>query len=152
MAAGSYYTNEQRRDAVAHFVVLGNWRRVSEATGLPERTLNDWAKQPWYGTLLAEVRAVKGAELDGQFTRIIEEATGQLLDRLKHGDTVLVGGEVVRRPVNAKDLALVAAITFDKRQLSRSQPTRIADSAVPDLEGLADFLRSRGAATDDVSR
>jgi hypothetical protein len=77
MAAGSYYTDEQRRAAVAEYVVLGNWRKVAEATGIPQRTLGDWSKQPWFHTLLAEVRAEKGAELDGQLTRIIHKATDQ---------------------------------------------------------------------------
>jgi hypothetical protein len=36
--------------------------------------------------LLAEVRAEKGAELDGTYTRIIAQATTELLDRLQSGD------------------------------------------------------------------
>ncbi len=85
MAAGSHYADEQRREAVAQYVVLGNWRKVAEATGIPQRTLGDWAKQPWFHTLIAEVRAEKGAELDGQLTRIIHKATDQLMDRLDQG-------------------------------------------------------------------
>ncbi len=54
--------------------------------------------QPSFGTLLAEVRAEKGSELDGAFTRIIHEATDQLMDRLKNGDPVLVAGQIKRSP------------------------------------------------------
>jgi transposase-like protein len=125
MSAGSYYTDEQRREAVAEYVVLGNWRKVAEATGIPQRTLGDWAKQPWFHTLLAEVRAEKGAELDGQLTRIIHKATDQLMDRLENGDPVLIAGEVKRKPVSARDLAMVAAIVYDKRALLRDDPTAI---------------------------
>jgi transposase-like protein len=122
MSAGSRYSDEQRREAVAHYVLLGNWRRVAEATGIPQRTLHDWSTQPWFGTLLAEVRAEKAVELDGVYTRIIDKATTELLDRLERGDPYIVGGEVKRKPVSARDLALVAAITFDKRQASRDLP------------------------------
>ena len=125
MSAGSHYSDEQRREAVAQYVVLGNWRRVSEATGIPQRTLGDWAKQPWFHVLLAEVRAQKGAELDGQLTRIIHKATDELFDRLENGDAVLVGGEIKRRPVSARDLATIAGITYDKRALLRDDPTAI---------------------------
>jgi len=125
MAAGSFYTDEQRREAVAQYVVLGNWRKVAEATGIPQRTLGDWSKQPWFYTLIAEVRAEKGAELDGQLTRIIHKATDQLLDRQDHGDAVLVAGEIKRKPVSARDLAMVAAIVYDKRALLRDDPTAI---------------------------
>jgi hypothetical protein len=125
MAAGSYYTDEQRREAVAQYVVLGNWRKVAEATGIPQRTLGDWSKQPWFHTLFAEVRAEKGAELDGQLTRIIHKATDQLIDRLENGDPVLISGEIRRKPVSARDLAMVAAIVYDKRALLRDDPTSI---------------------------
>src|SRR5437868_1114119 len=97
MAEGSHYTDEQRREAVAHYVVLGNWQAVSEATGIPHRTCTSWAHAPWFSTLYAEVRAEKGAELDGAFTRIIHKAADELLDRLEHGDAVLIEGEVKRR-------------------------------------------------------
>src|SRR2546430_15226447 len=115
MSAGSHYTDEQRREAVGQYVVLGNWRRVAEATGIPQRTLGDWAKQSWFHTLLAEVRAEKGAELDGQLTRIIHKATDQLIDRLDNGDPVLVAGEIKRKPRTAPGFWSGAGPGFRKR-------------------------------------
>jgi hypothetical protein len=128
MTAGSRYTDQQRREAILLFLLHGTWRKVAELARIPQRTLNDWALQPWFGTLLAEVRAEKGNELDGGFTRIIHEATEQLLDRLKNGDAVVIGGKVHRKPISARDLALVTAITYDKRALARNQP--VADPAI----------------------
>src|SRR5690242_6646716 len=125
MSADSYYTDEQRREAVAQYVFLGNLRKVAKATGIPRRTLGDSAKQPWFHTLITEVRAEKGAELDGQLTRIIHKATDQLIDCLDNGDPVLVAGEIKRKPVSARDLAMVAAIVYDKRALLRDDPTAI---------------------------
>jgi hypothetical protein len=63
----------------------------------------------------------KGAELDGAFTRIIHKATDELLDRLNNGDAVLIDGEVRRKPVSARDLALISGIAHDKRALIRRQ-------------------------------
>ena len=140
MAAGSHYSEEQRREAVAQYVVLGNWRKVAEATGIPQRTLGDWSKQPWFHTLIAEVRAEKGAELDGQLTRIIHTATDQLMDRLENGDPVLVSCELRRKPVSARDLAMVAAIVYDKRALLREDPTAIVRAPF-DLNALAESMR-----------
>jgi hypothetical protein len=64
-----------------------------------------------------------------------------LLDRLKHGDPYVVGGDVKRKPVSARDLALVAAITYDKRALSRndSPPPGRDDDYLP---GLAQYLEN----------
>ena len=146
MSAGSRYSDQQRREAVALYVLHGNWRRVSEIVHIPERTLNDWSIQGWFATMLAELRAEKGAELDGAYTRIIHAATEQLLDRLTHGDPYVFGGAVKRKPVAARDLALVAAITFDKRQLARSHlpPPDRDDNYLPGLAAyLEDFGRAR---------
>jgi hypothetical protein len=120
---------------------------VSELTRIPERTLNDWSMQPWFGTMLAELRAERASELDGTYTRIIDEATGPLLDRLKNGDPYTVGGEVKRKPVSARDLALIAAITYDKRALARHEPTQIGIKRDENyLPGLCQGERGAGEA------
>jgi len=142
MTAGSRYSDQQRREAVALYVLHGNWRRVSELTRIPERTLNDWSIQPWFATMLAELRAEKGAELDGIYTRILDEATEQLLDRVKHGDPILVKGQIERKPVSARDLALVAAVTFDKRQLCRNLPDEAPGPKVDAVRDLAERLHA----------
>jgi hypothetical protein len=142
MTAGSRYSDQQRREAVTLYVLHGNWKRVSEICHIPERTLNDWSIQPWFATMLAELRAEKGAELDGIYTRILDEATEQLLDRVKHGDPILVKGQIRRKPVSARDLALVAAITFDKRQLCRNLPDQTPGPKVDAIRELATKLEA----------
>jgi hypothetical protein len=47
------------------------------------------------------------------------------MDRLENGDPVLISGEIRRTPVSARDLAMVAAIVYDKRALLREDPTAI---------------------------
>jgi hypothetical protein len=151
MAAGSLYTDQQRRQAVLCYLLHGNWRTVAAATGIPQRTLNDWALQPWFGTLLAEVRAEKGTELDGAFTQIIHAAIEQLLDRLKNGDPVMVAGQVKRKPVSARDLALVAAITYDKRALARGRPESAPEKGF-NLSELAYSLAAYAEAKQERER
>lgn len=155
MATGSRYSDQQRREAVMLYVLHGNWRRVSELTRIPERTLNDWSIQPWFATMLAELRAEKGAEFDGALTRVLDEATKQLLDRLQHGDPYIVGGQVKRRPVAAIDLAIIAGVAFDKRQLCRSLPVETGpkvDSTRELAEMLQAYVRAKRAAEGQDSR
>ena len=148
MASGSHYSDLQRRDAVIAYLLHGNWRKVAEVTGIPQRTLNDWSTQTWYGTLLAEVREEKGAELDGAYTRIIHEATEQLMDRLKHGDPYIAGGEVRRKPVTARDLAIVAGVVHDKRALARSHaPLPMSDELKYTMQDLQEWLESKALAS-----
>lgn len=75
MAAGSRFTDQQRREAVAQYHLLGNVEAVAKATRIPAATLRDWMTSGWWGTLSVEVRSEKGAELDGALTRIIREST-----------------------------------------------------------------------------
>ncbi len=145
MAAGSHYTDQQRGEAVTQYLLLGNVEAVTKATHVPASTLRDWMTSAWWGTLSVEVRAEKGNELDGAFTRIIHEATDQLMDRLKNGDPVLVAGEIRRKPVPARDLALVAAITYDKRALCRNQPTPSTEVDYT-VQDIAEWCRSKGEA------
>ena len=118
--------------------------------------MGDWSIQPWFATMLAELRAVKGAELDGIYTRILDEATEQLLDRVKHGDPILVKGQIRRKPVSARDLALVAAITFDKRQLCRNLPDQTPGAKVDPIRELAlqleAYVHAKRAAEGQDSR
>ena len=100
------------------------------------------------------MRRILGLTLTGAFPRpslpgnarniltmINDQATTELLDRLKNGDPYIVAGEVKRKPVSARDLALVAAITFDKRALARNAPTSDGDRDLT-LEELANSLRT----------
>jgi len=139
MAARSHYSDQQRREAVASYLVLGTWREVSDAAHIPLWTLTDWSIQPWFETLLAEVRAEKGDELDAALISIIHTGTSQLLDRLKNGDAVSVAGEIKRKPVSARDLALVSAFAYDKRALVHEQPERPRSPALS-LKELAESL------------
>ena len=145
MAAGSRYSDQQRREAVTQYLLLGNVEAVAKATHVPASTLRDWMTTAWWGTLSVEIRAEKGNELDGALTRIIHEATDQLMDRLKNGDPVLIAGQIKRKPVSARDLALIGAITFDKRALCRNQPTPSTevDYSVQDI---VEWCRSKGEA------
>ena len=105
MVAGSKYDDRQRREAVAQYLLLGNVEAVAAATRIPASTLRDWIASAWWHTLSVEVRAEKGAELDGALTRIIHESTAQLLDRLKNGDEVVVeieGLGVLKNPVKTE--------------------------------------------------
>jgi hypothetical protein len=114
-------------------------RAAIGAEGHATNLAKSWQRSAF--TMLAELRAEKSAELDGISARIIDEATAQLLDRLKNGDQYIVGGEVKRKPLSARDLTLVAAIPYDKRALARHEPTQIGiKREESDLPGLAAYL------------
>lgn len=122
---GIYGIPDSKRIEVATlFAVLGSIPKVAEIARISEPTLRAWRKQEWFKQLLSEIRDENDERIDSQFTEIIEKSLELVKDRLLHGDhVVLKTGEVVRKPVSVRDLSLVAAINFDKRQLVRGKPT-----------------------------
>lgn len=131
------YPEQKRIEAVTIYAATGRFTTVAELTGVPETTIRQWRKQPWFQELLLEIRSENNEKIDAKFTEIIEGALEQLADRVANGDhVVLRDGTVVRRPIPAKDLSLVAAINVDKRQLLRGEPTSRSEQIGNDTKPL----------------
>lgn len=111
--------------AARHYLVTGTFKAVERDLNIPTMTVRNWAKKDWWPILLEEINYLRNIETDGQMTTIMEKAMSEVIDRLENGDTVVIKGELVKKPVGARDAALVAAIMFDKRQVHRGDPTQI---------------------------
>ncbi len=125
------YSELDKRQAAALYVLEGNAERVGKAMAIPPRTVRDWVHAEWWGELVERARAAVQDELDAAQTAVIHKAMDVVQDRLEHGDVKLVrdrdeNGEpafVERRvPVSGKDAAVIGAVTFDKRQILRNAP------------------------------
>ena len=124
-----YYTDKERIEAVALYAATGSYPRVAELTGIGVGSLRKWSKEDWFGALLDEIRAENDQAIDAKFNNIIGTALDKLADRVENGDFVLTkDGELVRKPVGARDLSIVTAINIDKRQLLRGKPTSRTES------------------------
>ena len=133
---GSYYTDEQRRQAVIAYEVHGNLEHVERTIGIPARTISDWTKTDWWNHLTTEVRSQVSARIGSNITRILEKTLNSLDDRIDNGDVVLTkDGEQRRIPMKGRDLAVTGAILFDKRQLLMNRATSISENRT--VDGLA---------------
>lgn len=119
-----FYTEKKRIEAATLYAALGSVRKVSDLIEVPQATVRSWRSQQWFRDLLDEIRAENNDAIDVKFSEIIDSALDQLKDRVVNGDHVLTKeGDLVRKPVGARDLSLVTAINWDKRQLARGLPT-----------------------------
>ena len=120
-----WWPEEMRIEVVALFATVGNARRVSEITGVPEGTIRAWKTQEWWTEMMHRVRDDEAEEVDCKFTKIVNKALDEISDRLENGDMVYNArtGETARVKVKAKDAAIVAAISVDKRELLRGNVT-----------------------------
>ena len=124
---GSKYTDEDRRNAVTHFLVMGNMSKVADTIQIPRSTLVQWKNESdWWDELYGKLRHEKGEEIDANMSRLIDASFEQAQDRVEHGDYVLAkDGSLVRKPMNGRDLITAGAIVYDKQRLHRNEPTRI---------------------------
>lgn len=136
------YPEEKRIEAATVFAATGSFEKTAELTKVPEGTIRSWRKTDWFMALIDEVRNENNDAIDAKFNEIIDKALDSVIDRLDNGDFCIhpKTGELVRRPIGAKDLSLVQAINIDKRQLLRGLPTSRTESlGSPDkLEKLAE--------------
>jgi len=150
---GSQYSDEQRREAAAHYVVHGVMTKVTELTGISSATLSDWkTKSDWWEGLTESIRAEKSDEIDATISRTLEKSSKQLIDRIDNGDDIITkDGEHVRQLMRGRDLATVFGIMFDKRQIIRNLPTSIkAESTDSRLNQLAEKVRELSAGQNKV--
>ena len=138
---GSQYTREQILEAATKWAVSGKARRLAAELQIPQTTLQSWTQQEWWDDLIAQIRADQSQELDGMLSGVLHGAVAAVADRLEHGEYVLDReGQQHRVPVKARDAMLIAAISFDKRQIARSLPTSITDTKGGKLGMLRDQL------------
>lgn len=71
-------------------------------------------------------------------TDAINQAIFQMTDRINNGDYVrdTKTGEIVRVPMKGKELAVSAAVVFDKRSLIRGDATSISSKKIDPLKDI----------------
>ena len=71
-----------------------------------------------------EVRKAKNEEFDAKLTGLLDDTIVEIQDRLMNGETVVdKQGELKRVPVSTRNLATLLGIVYDKRALTRGDPT-----------------------------
>jgi len=132
IGGGSQYSNDQRREAATLYVLLGNQARVSDQTGIPENTLQEWrTKSGWWDDVTTEVRSQKDDEIKANFDQLVREGQRVALEKINE--------------CSAKDAVVIAGISADKRRtmdgLSNNiKGDQITGGILNALEALSDKL------------
>lgn len=128
--ARSKWTPEQKMEAAVAYVCTGSAKAAATLCEVPRSTISSWvADAEWWPDAIGEARRRKQKELDGKLTGVIDSTLRQLQDRIANGDEVVGrNGEVSRKKVGARDLAIIAGTMYDKRALLRGDPTSRSES------------------------
>lgn len=126
------YSKADKGAALAvHAAEGGNTKRTSRVTGVPERTVGNWAE---------------GRGVDEEVKQEAEQAKEGMADRLEklvHKCLDLLPGKLEN--ASARDVAGVMHIAVDKRQLLMGQPTAINETLAltPEQKQRIAALRAR---------
>lgn len=85
----SSYSVDDRLRVAMLYVAEGNMKEVMRKTGINYETLKSWKVCEWWPLAVAECRKRKQDELDGNLTKTIHIAMGEVLDRIQNGDSLL---------------------------------------------------------------
>lgn len=120
-----HYTEKEKINAVCVFAVSGNSRRTAELTNIPEATIRTWKTTLWWNEVTTRIYEEQDEELSSKLTKMVDKAVDAINDRLDGGDYFYNPklDKLIRKPINARDVAAVAVMAVDKRQLLRGQPT-----------------------------
>lgn len=147
------YPEEKKIEAATVYAATGSLQRASELTGVPIHTLRSWRSSEDFQALLKEVWTENNEKIDSKFTEIIEKSLDQIIDRLDSGDFhVSRNGELVRKPISAKELSLVQAINVDKRQLLRGLPTSRSDATAVGQEKQVSRLEKLAETFENLAK
>lgn len=139
-----FHKSGDKDRGVAAYVSTGSFSKASNITGIPETTLRYWSKQDWWGEAVLRVDKADSDELKSTFTRIAKKATAELEDRLEHGDEIVTkDGEIVNKKISGKELAIIAAVSADKRRQEILTPNTVAIESYTEklAKMMEDFVR-----------
>lgn len=142
----TWYSEEDRIKAATTYAMVGNAAEVSRITGLPHDRIRRWKTEPWFHQVIDRIRSEHDDELDIKFTKIIDKTVGEMQDRIEKGDYIYDArqGELVRKPITAKDAVVITSLMVDKRTLLREKKSRHQESSavLDQLKKLADTFES----------
>jgi transposase-like protein len=121
----TYWSDKDKDRAVAVYKATGAPLKTAEITGIPYRTLWEWMKQEWWSEKMLSLKAEDSAVLEDASTTLAKKAQEIVAERLENGDFVVgKDGNLMRKPVSARDAVVIAAINIDKRRQFQEEPVR----------------------------
>ncbi len=150
----SQFSAEEKMACVmAYLITGGNSSRAIELACVPEMkaaTLRQWKKRSkWWDDAISHAKALLQKDLDAAYTKMLHRTEKELFDRVEEGDVVILkDGSQVRKPLSAKDLIYVHGVVFDKRAMTRGEPTSRTEKVDPlsVVNQLAKLLHEKGEA------
>jgi hypothetical protein len=126
----TWWSDKQRRQAVASYLVLGKISLVSHVSGIPEITLRKWKASAWWKEAEEELKRGDKLELKGKLGNIVGATLVQLEDRVQNGDYKWNPQTKVfdRRPINAAVANKIASDLIDRSLVLEKKADQVKET------------------------
>ena len=144
MAKRRSYTEEEKRSAIAAYVVHGTLTGASKQSGIPYQTIQRWKKDhpTWWEKIAAEIWEQEGEKIRSRYGQIVDLGSIALIDRIENGDTrVNTKGELYGIPVSGKDMTIMVGTFQDKLNVMQGKPTSISAVAGQSISDKLEVLK-----------
>ena len=124
----TWFPQDIKVESCTLYCVYGDFDKVSELTRVPANTLRVWHQEPWWVEIQKQVYVEQNENLSSRINIVLDKSLVEIADRLENGDYYFTkgSGELRRKPVETKTLALLFDNLTTKRQLVRGEPTSIS--------------------------
>jgi hypothetical protein len=147
--AYNVYTNEDRKAFAVLYNVVGNVKEIARLTGWSDKTMYGWLKSDWFPRFYDEAKREHAELIEARLSSIVEKATNELLDKIEHGNVVVVQNKVkkgkelhivhetIRVPLEAKTLNQIIVDSIAKLRLLQNKPSRVTAEVKFDADKIA---------------
>ena len=123
----SVWSENQKLQAVATYVLLGSMSQTAIATGIPLVTIKSWRNAQWFKDTLLQIRDEDLDKLDANLQRVIDKALLATEDRLDAGDWQYdpKTGKPIRIPVKAQIALRITNDLLNQQTKIREKPDKV---------------------------
>ena len=146
------FTDRQKMEAVKLWLACGSPTHVGAALGINRRTIHIWMNSGWWKRVVEEIRTEGRFVLNKKLRNIVDKSLDVLYDRMENGDFAFNRdtGEVVRKPISARDAHKIASDFIDKSE-KLEEPLKQNNTQVEDrLTQLADAFSKFASKTTKI--
>ncbi len=139
-------------EAVKLWLACGSPTAVGAALGINRRTIHVWMNSDWWKRIVEEIRTEGRFTLSKKLRTIVDKTLDVIQDRIENGDFAFNRdtGEVIRKPIAAKDAHKIASDFIDKGN-KLEEPLRSNNTHTEDrLTQLADAFAKFASKTTRI--
>jgi hypothetical protein len=153
--------HETKLKAMAHFASSDNISETARVMNLSKSTVAGWVHSDEGGTMITHIRTAMRHVVAADLIEVSKLALTNVKTRLEKGDCVITAsGEMVNRPVTAKDAMYIASnaisqhslLTQDTKRSVSTNLQRLSDELISELRALDVTRRARDVTDDAVVR